>query len=167
MLLRAALTLAAVFSVTAAAGAAPSLCTADEAVLFSCRTATKKFISVCAAKDLAPGRGYLQYRFGQPEKIELSVPADKSVPPPGSVVAGNLMFSGGGGAYLRFKATGYDYVVYTAVGRGWGEKDGVAVERDGKRLSHVSCADEPVSQLGPDLADKGGLQPDAGDFDLP
>ncbi|MEI9983535.1 MAG: hypothetical protein WDN69_10210 [Aliidongia sp.] len=44
------------FSVTTAAEAAPSLCAGDEAVLFSCRTATKKFISVCASKDLAPGR---------------------------------------------------------------------------------------------------------------
>jgi hypothetical protein len=150
----------------AAAGPAPSLCESAEDILFSCH-AGKKIISICASKDLARDRGYLQYRFGLPAKIELSVPADRSVLPASSVTAGNLMFSGGGGAYLRFTAAGYEYVVYTAVGKGWGEKDGVAVERDGKRLSHVSCTDEPVSELGPDLADKAGLKPDAGDFDLP
>jgi len=150
----------------APAGPAPSLCESAEEILFSCH-AGKKIISICASKDLARDRGYLQYRFGLPAKIELSVPADRSVPPASSVTAGDLMFSGGGGSYLRFKAAGYEYVVYTAVGKGWGEKDGVAVERDGKRLSHVSCTDEPVSELGPDLADKAGLKPDAGDFDLP
>jgi hypothetical protein len=58
-------------------------------------------------------------------------------------------------------------VVYTAIGKGWGEKDGVAIEKNGKRLSHVSCKDEPVSKLGVDFYRKAGLKEDKGDFDLP
>jgi hypothetical protein len=124
-------------------------------------------ISVCASKDLAADRGYLQYRFGLPDKVEVAVPADRSVAPANSALSGTLVFSGGGGDYLRFKAGDYDYVVYTAIGKGWGEKDGVAIEKNGKRLSHVSCKDEPVSKLGVDFYGKAGLKEDTSDFDLP
>jgi hypothetical protein len=36
-----------------------------------------KIVSVCAAKDLTSERGYLQYRFGLPGKIELEFPKDR------------------------------------------------------------------------------------------
>jgi hypothetical protein len=148
------------------ADAASTLCASDENTVFSCSTA-KKIIAVCASKDFAADRGYLQYRFGSPNKVELTVPADRSVPPAKSALAGRLVFSGGGGDYLRFKAGDYEYVVYTAIGKGWGEKDGVEIEKNGKRLSHVSCKDEPVSELGDQFSTKAGLQPDKADFELP
>jgi hypothetical protein len=153
-------------TLSSSAYAASTLCMSDETNLFSC-TAGKKVISVCASKDLAADRGYLQYRFGTPGKVEATVPADRSVPPKSSALAGTLVFSGGGGDYLRFKAGDYEYVVYTAIGKGWGEKDGVAIEKSGKRLTHVSCTDEPVSKLGVDLSTKAGLKRDPADFDLP
>jgi hypothetical protein len=153
-------------SVPAQAAASPTLCESGEEVLFSCSTG-KKVISICASKDLAREHGYMQYRFGLPGKVELSVPSDRSMPAANSIVSGSLMFSGGGGAYLRFNAAGYDYVVYTAIGKGWGEKDGVAIERGGKPLAHVSCTDVPVSKLGSDLFDKAGLKADNADFELP
>jgi hypothetical protein len=154
-------------TISTTAFAAPTLCLNDEQQIFSCHTATKKIIAVCASKDLAADRGYLQYRFGTPGKVEVSVPADHSVSPANSALSGTLMFSGGGGGYLRFKAGEYDYVVYTAVGKGWGEKDGVAIEKNGKRLSHVSCKDEPESELGTDFSAKAGLKEDKSYFDLP
>lgn len=103
------------------AAAAPTLCQPAEITVFSCG-AGKKVISVCASKDATSDRGYLQYRFGTPKHVELAVPADHSTPPSKSAIAGNLMFSGGGGAYLRFKTGEYEYVVYTAIGRGWGTR---------------------------------------------
>src|SRR3984957_14680926 len=153
--------------ISSTASAAPTLCVNEEQEIFSCHTATKKMIAVCASKDLAPDRGYLQYRFGLPGKIEVAVPADRSVSPANSALSGTLMFSGGGGGYLRFKAGDYDYVIYTAVGKGWGEKDGVAIEKNGKRLSHVSCKDEPDSEIGVDFFNKAGLKEDKTLFDLP
>jgi hypothetical protein len=40
--------------------------------------ATKnKTASVCASKDLAEDKGYVQYRFGSPGKIELEFPKDR------------------------------------------------------------------------------------------
>ncbi|MEI9983536.1 MAG: hypothetical protein WDN69_10215 [Aliidongia sp.] len=77
------------------------------------------------------------------------------------------MFSGGGGGLSAVQGGRLRLCGLYGGRQGLGREGRSRVERDGKRLSHVSCADEPVSQLGPDLADKAGLQPDAGDFDLP
>jgi hypothetical protein len=33
---------------------------------------------MCASKDLTSEKGYLQYRFGMPEKIELEFPQDRT-----------------------------------------------------------------------------------------
>lgn len=52
-----------------------SLCTADEQVIFTCiLRRPQKIVSLCGAKDLSKTRGYLQYRFGLPGKIELEFP---------------------------------------------------------------------------------------------
>jgi hypothetical protein len=158
--------LVAIICVLSVSANAATLCLSDEDNVFSCSTA-KKIIAVCASKDLGADHGYVQYRYGLPNKAELTVPAGRSVPPANSAVSGTLVFSGGGGAYLRFKAKEYDYVVYTAIGKGWGEKDGVAIEKNGKPLSHVSCKDEPVSKMGDEFFAKAGLKEDKKEFDLP
>jgi hypothetical protein len=55
-----------------------TLCAKDERVIFSCPVKKPaKIVSVCASKDLAGDRGYLQYRFGLPGKIELEFPRDR------------------------------------------------------------------------------------------
>jgi len=54
----------------------PSLCSASEKPLI--RWIVKggdKLVSVCASADFAKDRGYLQYRFGRPGKVELQFPA--------------------------------------------------------------------------------------------
>ena len=56
-----------------------TLCAKDERVIFSCPVKRPaKIVSVCASKDLAADRGYLQYRFGLPGKIELEYPKDRT-----------------------------------------------------------------------------------------
>lgn len=55
-----------------------TLCTKDERVIFSCPIKRPaKIVSVCSSKDLTSDRGYLQYRFGLPGKIELEYPKDR------------------------------------------------------------------------------------------
>ena len=55
-----------------------SLCAKDERVIFSCPVRRPaKIVSLCASKDLTSDRGYLQYRFGLPGKIELEYPKDR------------------------------------------------------------------------------------------
>jgi hypothetical protein len=54
---------------------AVTLCRPDEQVLFSCPVKYKdRVVSLCAAKDLSATKGYLQYRFGTPDKVELQFP---------------------------------------------------------------------------------------------
>src|SRR6266404_2428089 len=55
-----------------------TLCAQDERVIFSCPVKRPaKIVSVCASKDLSSDRGYLQYRFGLPGKVELEYPKDR------------------------------------------------------------------------------------------
>ncbi len=55
-----------------------TLCAKDERVIFSCPVKKPaRIVSVCASKDLTSERGYLQYRFGLPGKIELEFPKDR------------------------------------------------------------------------------------------
>lgn len=52
-----------------------SLCRADEQVIFSCKVADgPKFASVCGSKRLDAERGYVQYRFGRANALELVFP---------------------------------------------------------------------------------------------
>ena len=50
-----------------------SLCEKYENVVWSCQ-AKKKFYSICASKDLTETKGYLQYRAGTLDRIELKYP---------------------------------------------------------------------------------------------
>jgi len=55
-----------------------TLCDRNERVIFSCPIKRPaKIVSVCASKDLTSDRGYLQYRFGLPGKIELEYPKER------------------------------------------------------------------------------------------
>lgn len=109
--------------------AAEPLCDTQEQVIFSCSLG-KKTVSVCASHDFSASSGYLQYRFGQKDALELAFPdLTEAVPASQYVQARTLMFSGGGGGYLRFINGEHQYIVYTAIGKGWGAKDGVAVEK--------------------------------------
>ena len=55
-----------------------SLCAKDERIIFSCPIKRPaKIVSVCASKDLTSDRGYIQYRFGLPDKVELEFPKDR------------------------------------------------------------------------------------------
>jgi hypothetical protein len=55
-----------------------TLCSPDEKVVFSCQIPkNKKFASLCASKDANISKGYVQYRFGKAEKIEMQFPETK------------------------------------------------------------------------------------------
>lgn len=50
------------------------------------------------------------------------------------------MYSGGGGAYLRFKNAGLDYIVFSKLtNHGKDEKQGVIVAKNGKRITSLAC----------------------------
>jgi hypothetical protein len=145
--------------------AADSLCSGQETRVFNC-AAGSKIVSVCASTTLTKSAGYLQYRFGSKTAAEVQIPAAQTHPDT-SIKAGNLMFAGGGGAYLRFANGGYEYVVYTAIGKGWGTKEGVAVQKGGKPVANIKCSKLAESKLGAEFFEQAGLASDEGDFDLP
>lgn len=108
----------------------------------------------------------MRYRFGPPGKLEIEWP-DASDSTRNQIAGSTLMFSGGGGAYLRFVRRDHDYVVYTATGKGWGEKAGVAVERMGKLVANPTCDGAATSGIGPELFEKAGIVADDQGFTLP
>ena len=161
---------AAAVSLAASASGAPAAggpsCEVAEQTLFACSTGPNR-VAVCASPDLSATTGFVQYRFGPPQAAELAYPAD-GADWRALTRAGVLMFSGGGGSYLAFARPPYRYVVYTAIGRGWGPKAGVVVEKDGHRIANLPCEAATVSSLlGPDLFDRSGIARDPGDFDVP
>ena len=55
-----------------------SLCENTEKIVFSCSIRKPaKIVSLCSSKELTKDRGYLQYRFGLPGKIELEFPKQR------------------------------------------------------------------------------------------
>lgn len=160
---------------TPAKSAQTSFCTPTETIVFSCRTSPTKLVSVCASREAAPNKGYLQYRTGKPdssEPLDLTLPAAQ-VPPPQAASGESFPLAGGGGAWLRLSArNNIAFIVYTGIGN-WGprgetrEKAGVTVERDGKAVANLKCTGKPISLLGPDWFAKAGITPKGHDFDLP
>ena len=101
--------------------AVASLCKADEAIIFSCSTGAH-VASICATKNISKSQGSMQYRYGKGDKLDLVYP-DPAGKPADVFTSGTLMFSGGGGAYLRFDNGAFRYTVFTAIGN-WGRSGG-------------------------------------------
>jgi len=77
-------TIALMFVIICCAGAAaataqtPSHCSVSEDVIFSCRIkGSIKILSLCGSKQLSKDTGYLQYRFGPPDVVELAFPKER------------------------------------------------------------------------------------------
>jgi hypothetical protein len=113
-----------------------SLCNADEAAVFSCSIGTK-IVSLCATSDLTETTGSLYYRFGTNDRIEMVFPENKSHPKT-NFMRGGMMYSGGGGDFVRFQRGAYTYTVYSEFGKGW-EREGVTVRKDGRLISSRRC----------------------------
>jgi hypothetical protein len=142
-----------------------SHCTVREQTWFTC-PAGAKIVSVCATRGPSGDVRSVQYRYGPAAAAEISYPR-AGTDWRAATRAGVLTFSGGGGAYLTFTRPPYRYVVYTAIGRGWGEKAGVVVERSGRRIASLPCTAKETSKLGPDVFGEAGIAEDAAGFDLP
>ncbi|MFM1960411.1 MAG: hypothetical protein RL588_1928 [Pseudomonadota bacterium] len=164
----AALAMLSLATAGAARAAPASLCRPAETVVFACSVGAK-VVSVCAGQGRAGDA--VQYRFGRPgAPPELRLP-DPPGRPRDAASGDTLMFSGGGGAWLRFANGPYAYTVYSAIGR-WGpggtpaEKAGVLVEKAGGRVANLRCTGgEAVLDAG--WMSAAGVRPDARGFDLP
>ena len=156
-------------AVVAPAFAAPTLCAANEQVIFSCSTGAHT-ASICASKNLSKDAA-MQYRFGKPGSLELVYP-EGGVKPADAFVYSTMAFSGGGGVWLRFRKGPIRYTIFTAIGK-WGQggavadASGVSVDNDGKEIAHFPCRGAAESEMGPDLFEKLGLTDAAEEYDIP
>jgi len=156
-----------VYLVSLPVWATESHCQEQEQIIFSCSLG-KKIISVCASNDFSASSGYLQYRFGQKNAPELIFPSlIQSAKSSQYIQARILMFAGGGGGYLRFIKGHYNYIVYTAIGKGWGAKDGVAIEKSNQLIANLECQDVPISKLSEEFFTRAGLSTDQNEFLIP
>lgn len=144
-------------------------CKSGEQLVFGCNTGANRNVSVCASPDLSPTTGMLEYRFTRKGKIELVVPSASSSAADWrtQVKAGQVMYAGGGGAYLRFEENLHGYVVYSATGRGWGQKHGLMVVAPNGKQTVQRCQGAVKTQLGSKLAELAGLQRDTDELELP
>jgi hypothetical protein len=140
-------------------------CNVGETVVYSC-AAGAKTVSVCT------GNGFLQYRFGAlGQAPELSLP-EGLIAPAGAATGEAVPFSGGGGAWLRFRKPPYGYVVYDGIGN-WGPGGakktiaGVVVEQGGRKIANVKCTTKPQGELGPDWLQRVGIRTNNQDFEFP
>jgi hypothetical protein len=116
-----------------------TLCHQHEEIYFSCSTGNK-IVSLCASGNISPSNGYVQYRFGTPDHIELEFPSEPNPPRKSfsisDISGGNLNF-----VHVRFKSGGYDYVIYQ------GFPSGVYVKKNGKAVLNSTCTAGVYQQL--------------------
>ena len=92
--------------------ATKSLCERNEQVVFSCTMQkSAKVLSICTSKQLDELNGYVQYRFGQPGKIELEFPAERKE---SQTLFGYSRYTRPLVTYLalRFESNGYKYSIH-------------------------------------------------------
>lgn len=142
-----------------------TLCKDGESVSFSCVSDKGVTYSLCASKKLSQSYGYMQLHF-KSDKGEGVIP-EQQRPPAEFATGDTLAFSGGGGAYMRIKnSESANYIVYSAMGKGF-DKQGVAVELNGKVVLNNTCENISVNEIGPSLFEKYFIQKDNDGFEIP
>jgi len=116
-------------------------CYPHEEVYFSC-LAGKKVLSICASGNSSPESGYVQYRVGQKNRLELEYP-DKPYPPKdkftiSDITGGNLNIR-----HLKFTNGKFNYVIYQ------GDVSGIYVKKNGKTISNLTCQDGKYQTISP------------------
>ncbi len=135
------------------ARAADTLCSPDEEVVFSCRIKnSKKSVSVCSSNELTNTVGYLQYRFGTPEHVELTYPNQRTNTQEKFYYHGEPLT----GIYeLTFQINQYFYTVghyisakLSEVPEGTNEGDVVVRNKDTNNSVGLECANAPQGYMG-------------------
>ncbi|NTX26553.1 hypothetical protein HT746_05275 [Burkholderia pyrrocinia] len=116
-----------------------TLCQSHEEIYFSCSLGGK-IISLCASGNVSPNNGYVQYRYGVLDHIEIQFP-NKPYPPNArfeisDISAGNLNY-----VHIKFKSGKYDYVIYQ------GSPSGVYIKKRGNLISNKICEQGEYRQL--------------------
>lgn len=111
-----------------------SHCSDTEKVIWSCRAGAKLY-SLCASSDLDRSGGYLQYRAGRPNAVEMRFPAIAK--PPGQAFNFDLLAHG---TSLSFVNGQYTYEIDEDI-KG---ETGILVTGSGKSAT-IRCSDSTAS----------------------
>jgi hypothetical protein len=134
-----------------------SLCLAGEQDVFSCHTG-RKIASVCASKAFTLDSGYMQYRFGTRESIELVYPHSK-LPTKNHFYYYDIGYSRGWINHLSFENGKLKYIVYSNFlfdGDVYGgdhhtSTSGImTVDQDGREID-LECNDHIFRSFGPNM----------------
>jgi len=117
-----------------------NLCLPEEKVVFACAI-EERLVSVCASPDLSRKSGYLQFRSGHPERIEIAWPEARY--PRRHVTRGNLFYAGQIGVYLRFTMGRTDFVVFSA----GANRNGVVLQQDGAIRKKNLCKETEIANF--------------------
>lgn len=110
----------------------PTLCASGEDVYFSCPLLGGKMVSVCASGNNDPRFGYVQYRYGLMDNIELIYPIKKS-PPLGRFFLVDASEGSVNLGLIKFKVGSYTYIVAQAF------VSFLTVLKDGEVIFRKSC----------------------------
>lgn len=110
----------------------PTLCASGEDVYFSCPLLGGKVVSVCAYGNTDPKSGYVQYRYGLMDNIELIYPIKKS-PPLGRFFLVDASEGSVNLGLIKFKVGRYTYIVAQAF------VSFLTVLKDGEVIFRKSC----------------------------
>jgi hypothetical protein len=88
-----------------------SHCDSKEVWVFNCEI-KKKFLSLCASKDISESSGYLQYSYGSINNPELVYPEEKILAK-GRFKSSMTSYSGGGEYRVEFSRSGYKYIIFS------------------------------------------------------
>lgn len=144
------LTLIGLLCGTQLAWAETTLCRADEQVLFHCRIErSSKQLSMCGSSKLTAKAGYLQYRFGTPDKIELAFPKDAAQSQLQFRLAHYFRYQVDR-SELSFDNAGYRYTLfadYEGEVKPATKTAGVTISQADKQLHELSCAKSFTNRL--------------------
>ena len=129
-----------------------SLCSKTEINYSSCRIG-KKIASFCLSGEVNKNGGYLQYRFGTKEKIELSFP-ERTNQRASFFESSDFGFTDGDVRYTAFVIGPHRYIYYqthiksTAKTEGRLEH-GLAIVKNGVTIKDMSCSSVSDGLSGP------------------
>ena len=109
-----------------------TLCSVQEDIYFSCPLPGGKIVSICALGNNSPNSGYVQYRYGVPEKTELLYPQSKD-PPKGRFYVVNASEGGVSLNIIKFYNGKYTYLVSQAY------RSFLTVLKNGELVTRKSC----------------------------
>ena len=132
-----------------------SLCESGEKIVFSCTVGkTAKIVSLCSSTELTKDRGYLQYRFGLPGKLELEFPKEREQTQ-SAFKYSHYFRAQFDQTEISFTTNEYEYAIfddYNGEQKPAQRDQGIRITSPGGKETNLNCRGKAKAQYG-DLAE--------------